>query len=79
MAGRWHANQIDKGSVRNVERNEVIKVLYILFNIIIDYIVKLLRLKDPVTGDIFNSIIVIIDKLTKYTIIVPFKELYKAD
>lgn len=50
MAGRWHTNQIDKGSGRNVERNEVIKVSHVLFNIIIYFIVKLLRLKDPVIG-----------------------------
>ena len=44
-----------------------------------DFVVKLPKSKDPVTQDAFDSIIVIVDKLTKYTIIVPFKESYKAD
>ena len=44
-----------------------------------DFVVKLPKSKDPVTQDVFDSIIVIVDKLTKYTIIVLFKELYKAD
>ena len=44
-----------------------------------DFVVKLLKSKDPVTQDTFDSIIVIVNKLTKYTIIVPFKESYKAD
>ena len=44
-----------------------------------DFIIKLLKSRDPVTGDIFNSIIVIIDKLTKYTILIPYKETYKVN
>ena len=44
-----------------------------------DFVVKLLKSKDLVTQDAFDLIIVIVDKLTKYTIIVLFKELYKAD
>ncbi len=44
-----------------------------------DFVIKLLKLKDPVTKDIFNSIIVIVNKLTKYTIIVPYKKTYKVD
>jgi len=43
-----------------------------------DFIVKLPRSKDLVTGDIFNLIIVIIDKLIKYTVLIPYKEIYKA-
>ena len=43
-----------------------------------DFIVKLPKLKDLVTGDIFNLIIVIIDKLIKYTVLIPYKEIYKA-
>ena len=43
-----------------------------------DFVVKLLKSKDPVTGDTFNSIIVIINKLIKYTIIIPYKETYKV-
>ena len=44
-----------------------------------DFVVKLLKSRDPATQDTFDSIIVIVNKLTKYTIIVPFKEPYKAD
>ena len=44
-----------------------------------DFVVKLLKSKDLVTQDAFDLIIVIVDKLTKYTIIVLFKELYKVD
>jgi len=43
-----------------------------------DFVVKLLKLKDLVTGDIFNLIMVIIDKLIKYTVLIPYKEIYKA-
>ncbi len=43
-----------------------------------DFIIKLLKSKDPVTGNTFNLIIVIIDKLIKYTIIIPYKETYKV-
>ena len=43
-----------------------------------DFIVKLLKSRDLVTGDIFNLIIVIIDKLIKYIILIPYKETYKA-
>ena len=44
-----------------------------------DFVVKLPKSKDLVIQDAFDLIIVIVDKLTKYTIIVLFKELYKAD
>ncbi len=43
-----------------------------------DFVVKLLESKDPVIGGTFNLIIVIVDKLTKYTILIPYKETYKA-
>ncbi len=43
-----------------------------------DFVVKLLKLKDLVTRDIFNLIIVIINKLIKYTILIPYKEIYKV-
>jgi len=43
-----------------------------------DFVVKLPELKDPVTGGTFNSIIVIVDKLIKYAILIPYKEIYKA-
>ncbi len=44
-----------------------------------DFIIKLLKSRDLVMKDIFNSIIVIINKLTKYTIMIPYKETYKVD
>ncbi len=43
-----------------------------------DFIVKLPESKDLVTGGTFNSIMVIVDKLTKYAILIPYKETYKA-
>ncbi len=43
-----------------------------------DFVIKLLKLKDPVIGNTFNLIIVIINKLIKYTIIIPYKEIYKV-
>jgi len=43
-----------------------------------DFVIKLPKSKDPVTGNTFNSIIVIVNKLTKYAIIIPYKETYKV-
>ncbi len=43
-----------------------------------DFVVKLLPLVNPVTNDKYNLVIVIIDKLTKYIIIIPYKETYNA-
>ncbi len=43
-----------------------------------DFVIKLLELKDPVTGGTFDSIMVIVDKLIKYAILIPYKETYKA-
>ncbi len=43
-----------------------------------DFVIKLLKSKDPVTGNTFNSIMVIINKLIKYMIIIPYKEIYKV-
>ena len=43
-----------------------------------DFVVKLPKSKDPVTGDTFDSIMVIVDKLTKYAVLIPYKETYKA-
>ena len=45
----------------------------------IDFITKLPKSGDPVSKEKYNAIIVIIDKLTKYSILIPFKETYKAD
>ncbi len=44
-----------------------------------DFIVKLPKSTDPVTKDVFDSIIVIVNKLTKYAIMIPYKETYKVD
>jgi len=41
--------------------------------------VKLLKSKDLVTRVTYDLIIVIIDKLTKYSILILFKELYIAE
>ncbi len=43
-----------------------------------DFIIKLPQLVNPVTNDKYDSIIVIIDKLTKYAIIILYKESYNA-
>ncbi len=43
-----------------------------------DFIIKLPKSRDLVTGDVFNSIIVIIDKLIKYAVLIPYKETYKV-
>ena len=48
-------------------------------DVTMDFVVKLPKSKDPATQDAFDSIMVIVDKLTKYAIMVPFKESYKAD
>jgi len=47
-------------------------------DVTMDFIIKLPKSKDLVTGNTFNSIIVIVDKLIKYTIIIPYKETYKV-
>ena len=44
-----------------------------------DFIVKLPKSKDLTTGDSFNLILVIINRLTKYLYIIPFKEIYTAE
>ncbi len=43
-----------------------------------DFIIKLPRLVNLVTNNKYNSIIVIVDKLTKYAIIILYKESYNA-
>ena len=47
-------------------------------DVTIDFITKLLKSKDPTTAEVYNAIIVIVDRLTKYTIMLPFKEKYNA-
>ena len=43
-----------------------------------NFITKLLKSKDLIIIEIYNTIIVIINRLMKYIIILPFKEKYNA-
>ena len=43
-----------------------------------DFITKLLKSKDLITTEVYDAIIVIVDRLTKYAIMLPFKEKYNA-
>ena len=45
----------------------------------IDFITKLPKSKDPVTGITYNSIMVIVNRFTKYIIAVPFKKTHTAE
>ena len=44
-----------------------------------DFIVKLPKSTDPATGVVYDSIMVIVDRFTKYMIVVPFKETFTAE
>ena len=44
-----------------------------------DFITKLLKSRDPTTGIQYNSIMVVVDRLTKYTHFIPFKETFNAE
>ena len=44
-----------------------------------DFITKLLKSKNLIIIEVYNAIIVIVDKLIKYIIILPFKEKYNAE
>ena len=44
-----------------------------------DFIVKLLKSVHLVTKERYDLILVVVDKLTKYLLIVPFKETYNAE
>ena len=44
-----------------------------------DFIVKLPKSTHPVTKDKYDSILIIVDKLTKYSLIILFKKLYTAE
>ena len=46
---------------------------------IIDFIVKLLKLVYLVTIEKYDLILVVVDKLTKYVLIIPFKKEYNAE
>ncbi len=47
-------------------------------DVTMDFVIKLPESKDLVTGGTFNLIMVIVDKLIKYAILIPYKETYKA-
>jgi hypothetical protein len=44
-----------------------------------NFVIKLLKLKNPITLETFNSIIIIYNKFSKYVIIILIKEIYKAE
>ncbi len=44
-----------------------------------NFVIKLLKLKNFITRGTFNSIITIYNKLNKYTIIILIKEIYKVE
>jgi hypothetical protein len=44
-----------------------------------DLIMKLLLSKELLIGTQYNSILVIVDKLTKYAYFIPYKELHMAE
>jgi len=44
-----------------------------------DFIVKLPSSSDHITEEIYDSILVIVDRLTKYTHFIPYKETYTAE
>jgi hypothetical protein len=48
-------------------------------DITLDFITKLPKSEDPVTKIKYDSILVIVDRLTKYALILPFKETYTAE
>jgi hypothetical protein len=43
-------------------------------SIVLDFVIKLLLLQDPITRIKYDSILVIIDRFTKYTYIIPYLE-----
>ena len=48
-------------------------------DVTMDFITKLPKSKDPTTAELYDSIMVVVDKLTKYALMIAFKESYKAD
>ena len=43
-----------------------------------DFIIKLLKFKDLIIIEVYDTIIVIVNRLIKYVIILPFKEKYNT-
>ena len=48
-------------------------------DVTMDFVVKLPKSKNPTTQEIYDSIMVMVDKLTKYALMILFKKSYKAD
>jgi hypothetical protein len=48
-------------------------------SIVLDFVVKLLLSRDPITGIKYDSILVITDRLTKYTYIILYLEASTAE
>jgi len=44
-----------------------------------DFIVKLLSSSDHITEEVYDSILIIVDRLTKYTHFILYKETYTAE
>ena len=44
-----------------------------------DFITKLLKSKDLIMTEVYDAIMVIVDRLMKYAIMLPFKEKYNAE
>ena len=44
-----------------------------------DFIIKLLKLKDPLIKEEYDIILVIIDRLTKYSYLISFREKYTIE
>ncbi len=68
-------------SIRHVKYGQIqfTEVLDTLWkDVTMDFVIKLPRSVNPVTNDKYDSIIVIVDKLTKYAIIILYKESYNA-
>ena len=49
------------------------------YDVTMDFVVKLPKSKNPTTQEIYDSIMVMVDKLTKYALMIPFKKNYKTD
>ena len=43
-----------------------------------DFIIKFLKSKDPTTEILYNLIIIVINKFTKYVYFISFKEIFTA-
>ncbi len=48
-------------------------------SVIIDFIVKLPKSKDPVNNTSYNSILIIVKRFTKYSKLIPINEFYSIE